>query len=36
MKIKANIIDKIDAFEHTKISDEINKMIEIKLKCAKI
>ena len=33
MKIKSNIIDKIDAFEHTKISDEINKIITIKLKC---
>ena len=33
MEIKSHLIEKINAFEHTKIADEINKMIAIKLKC---
>ena len=33
MEIKSHLIEKINAFEHLKIADEINKMIAIKLKC---
>ena len=33
MEIKPHLIEKINAFEHTTIADEINKMIAIKLKC---
>ena len=33
MEIKFNLIEKINVFEHIKIADEINKMIQIKLKC---
>ena len=33
MEIKSHLIEKINAFEHTTIADEINKMIAIKLKC---
>ena len=32
MEIKSYLIKKINAFEHLKIADEINKMIAIKLK----
>ena len=32
MEIKSHLIEKIKAFEYTKIADEINKMIAIKLK----
>ena len=32
MEIKSHLIEKINAFEHLKIADEINKMIAIKLK----
>ena len=31
MKMKSNLIDKINGIEHTKIADEINKIIAIKL-----
>ena len=33
MEIKSHLIEKVNAFEHLKIADEINKMIAIKLKC---
>ena len=35
MEIKSHLIEKINAFEHLKIADEINKMIAIKLKSCK-